>query len=206
MVTAPSFILPFKTQLALFTAAISISRLTARTQISHIAAMPLAVSSCQAMQGWGQRHLHICTFRWLWVVLIEWDVPVVVFAVDISLRESVISKSVAVHQRRVFKEYKLSVLMIITILHVMHPQKMNIKYQCNTFTNVNTAVGASRAVQQQRWRLTQAVICPLQRNPGQVPTYPAVTYIIHLHAPDWLGDFMLRQWNNRVLFIFFFFF
>lgn len=37
MVTAPSFILPFKTQLALFTAVISIFRLTARTQISHTA-------------------------------------------------------------------------------------------------------------------------------------------------------------------------
>lgn len=50
MVTAPSFILPFKTQPALFTAAISISRLTARTLIFRAAATPLAVSSCQARQ------------------------------------------------------------------------------------------------------------------------------------------------------------
>lgn len=79
---------PFKTQPALFTAAVSISRLTARTPISRAAAAPLAVSSCQARQRGGQRLLHMCTFRWLRVAVIEGDVPsACFFAVDVSWPE-----------------------------------------------------------------------------------------------------------------------
>lgn len=151
------------------------------------------------------RHLHIyiqytvCTFRWLLVVLIEWDVLVVVFAVDISLRESVISNSVAVHQRRAFKGYELSVIMIFTILHVMHQQKMNIKYQreysCRCFSRCPTA------------EMTPDTGCDLSP-PEELPPSSRFSrrHIHYTLTRSWLTGWLHAQAMKQSCFILFFFF
>lgn len=118
-------------------------------------------------------------------------------------RKSVISNSVAVHQRRASKGSELPAIMIITILHVRHPLKRNTKYQCNTFTNVNKSwrwirrCPTAETTSDTGWDLSP----PEELRPSSHFSRRHIHYpLTRCWLTGWLADFMLMQWNNPILF------